>query len=302
VTVSADSRSVIRSTDRIALVTATAAATVLLALFGAERGADGAASADKGAHATGVLCLRKLPPPNAFATERKGSSGPFDEDTSETRARRMAGDQRLAVSVDRGADVIVDQKVGACIDGLALDVKHVVRSVRPGVSRQWGRFSFEPGQPVLELRYDPFYGNVHVDTPPWLAAKTAGISSCAACDLAPAARKKREVGSLVPEFARNARRERSEQSERWPKPATLTGPEPQMLELPKMEGLTILDHGQRRVPPDRWQIQAVIHNAQAAAALRARGIQVELGEAPTEQELKKDLPAPDAPATARPRP
>jgi hypothetical protein len=180
-------------------VSATAAATVLLALFAAE---GGAAGVNPGARATGVLCLRKLPPPGDFGTERNGSSGPFEEETSEMRARRMAGHPTLEVSVDRAADVIVDQKAGACIDGLALDEKHVVRSVRPGVSRQWGRFSFEPGQTVLELRYDPFYGNVHIDTPRWLAAKTVGVSSCAACDLAPPARKKRHAGSLVPDFAR----------------------------------------------------------------------------------------------------
>jgi hypothetical protein len=67
-----------------------------------------------------------------------------------------------------------------------------------------------------------------------------------------------------------------------------------MLELPQMEGITILDHGQRRVHPDLWQIQAVIRDTRAAAALRKRGIQVELGEEPTEQELRKDTSDPDA--------
>ena len=67
-----------------------------------------------------------------------------------------------------------------------------------------------------------------------------------------------------------------------------------MLELPQMEGVTILDHGQHRVHPDLWEIEAVIRDARAAAALRKRGIQVELGEEPTEQELKKDVPGPDA--------
>ena len=110
----------------------------------------------------------------------------------------MASHPKLEVSVDNGAAVIVDQKAGACIDKLALDGKHVVRSVRPGVSRQWGRFTFENGQAVLELRYDPFYGNVHVDTPPWLAAKTVGMAaSCDACALAPVARKKQDVGGLA---------------------------------------------------------------------------------------------------------
>jgi hypothetical protein len=183
-------------------VSAAAAAAILLALSGVARGAagaDGGAPANPGARATGVLCLRRLPPPIDFRDERKGNSGPLDQNSQEEAARKMATHPRLEVSVDNAAVVTVDQKAGACIDGLALDAKHVVRSIRPGVSRQWGRFTFEPGQPVLELRYDPFYGNVHVETPPWLAAKAAGMSSCAACALAPAARKKQEPGSLIPD-------------------------------------------------------------------------------------------------------
>jgi hypothetical protein len=213
----------------------------------------------------------------------------------EERARRMAGHPRLEVSVDRGAVVIVDQKQGACIDGLALDLKHVVRSVRPGVSQQWGRFSFERGQTVLSLHYDPFYGNVQINPPHWRMPTTEGAASCAVCASSSAATGKRngDVGGLAGHpLAPKGRRERSG---RWPKPATLTGPEPLMLELPRMEGVTILDHGQRRVPPDLWLIEAVVHNARAAAALRKRGIQVELGEDPTAEELKDDVPAPAAP-------
>ena len=67
-----------------------------------------------------------------------------------------------------------------------------------------------------------------------------------------------------------------------------------MLELPKMKGVTILDHGARPVPPDRWEIEVVIDNARAAAALRKRGVQIELGEEPTEQELREDVFGPDA--------
>ena len=52
--------------------------------------------------------------------------------------------------------------------------------------------------------------------------------------------------------------------------------------------------GTRRRAPDRWEIEVVIHNARAAAALRERGIQVELGEDPTEQELREDVFRPDA--------
>ena len=145
---------------RIARVRATGVAATLLVLAADARAADGGASGGPGAHATGVLCLRKLPAPIQFATEGKGGSGFHYEDTDETRAQRMAGPKQLEVSVDGGAIVIVDQKAGACIDGLALGVKHVVRSIRPGVSRQCGRFSFAPDQTILELRYDPFYGNV----------------------------------------------------------------------------------------------------------------------------------------------
>jgi len=244
----------------------------------------------EGAHATGVLCVRKLPPAIAFADERKRDCGPFDQNTPEESASRMAGHPRLEVSVDRGAAVIVDQKGGACVDGLALDAKHVVRATRPGVNQAWGRFSFEQGQTVVELRYDPFYANFHVDTPPWLAAKTAGMTSCDACALAPAARKKRDVGGLAGHPpAPDGRRERTG---RWPKPATLIGPEPLMVELPQMDGVSILDHGQHRVPPDLWHIEAVIRDARAAEAVRKRGIQVELGEDLTEEELRRDTPGP----------
>jgi len=240
-----------------------------------------------GGRATGVVCVRKLPPPIAFADERNGGSGPLDQNTPKEAARQVAGQPRLEVSIDRGATVTVDQKGGACIDGLALDGKHVVRANRPGVRELWGRFSFEQGQPVAELRYDPFYGTFHVDTPPWMAAKTAGMSSCDACALAPTPRKKRDVGGLAGHPP--APRAERARGDRWPKPATLTGTEPLMLELPRMEGVTILDHGQRRVHPDLWSIQAYVHNARAAEALRKRGIKVELGEDPTEEELKKDI-------------
>ena len=111
----------------------------------------------------------------------------------------MAAPKQLEVSVDRGVVVIVDQKAGACIDGLALDAKHVVRSVRPGVSRQWGRFSFEPGQTILELRYDPFYGNVHISPPIRPAATPVEAASCAVCATAFPVKKKQnlDVGGLA---------------------------------------------------------------------------------------------------------
>jgi hypothetical protein len=61
-----------------------------------------------------------------------------------------------------------------------------------------------------------------------------------------------------------------------------------------MPGVTISDHGERRVHPDLWSIEAVVHDARAAEALRKRGIRVELGENLTAEELKDDVPAPDA--------
>jgi hypothetical protein len=115
-----------------------------------------------------VLCLRKLPPPIDFATERKGSSGPGDLVFQDTRACQMATRPVLVVTVDDRAAVTVDQKNGGSVEGLALGVTHVVRASRPGVSRQAARFSFvtdgESGN-VLELHYDPFYGNIHVEPP-----------------------------------------------------------------------------------------------------------------------------------------
>jgi hypothetical protein len=84
----------------------------------------------------------------------------------------------MEVRIDGGATVVVDQKKGACIDGLALDGKHIMWT--PG---ETARFRFEPGQTVLELRYAPFYGHVHLETPPWLARKSAGMTTCDACAL-----------------------------------------------------------------------------------------------------------------------
>jgi hypothetical protein len=267
------------------------AAAVLLALAGDARGADGGASANTGAQATGVLCLRKLPATIHFRTERKGDSGIFEEETDEARARRMAGPLTLEVSVDNAAAVIVDQKAGACIDGLALHSKHVVRSIRPGVSRQWGRFTFERGETVLELRYDPFYGNVQITPPARPAA--AGVASCAVCPTAfPVKKRPVDVGGLAGQPPPPERRR--VRGDRWPKPATVTCSEPLTEELPRMEGVTILDHGQRPVPPDLWEIEVVVRDARAAAALRKRGFKVELGEDPTEKELKDDVSSPGA--------
>jgi hypothetical protein len=63
-----------------------------------------------------------------------------------------------------------------------------------------------------------------------------------------------------------------------------------MMELKKVDGITVLDHGQQRVPPDKWQLAVVIRDPRAAAALRARGVHVERGAYPTAAELKDDLP------------
>jgi hypothetical protein len=157
------------------------AAAILLALAGVARGADGGASADPGARATGVLCLRKLPPSGQFATAGKGSAIPEHyEDTPEARERRVSGHPQMEVRVDGVAPVIIDQKAGACIDGLALDVKHVVKSGPPGFGEA-ARFSFAPGQTVLELRYEPFYGHIQINPPSRRAAPPVGVASCAVC-------------------------------------------------------------------------------------------------------------------------
>src|SRR5262249_7509423 len=140
---------------------------------------------DTGTGPAGTLCLRKLPAPAAFGTERKGNSG-FDDyqDTENASTRRMAAPPQLVVIVDQRAPVIVDQKQGGCIEGLALDVTHDVRASRPGVSRQAARFSFprgDGGGDILELRYDPFYGAIHIDPSVKSAAATAGAAPCAVC-------------------------------------------------------------------------------------------------------------------------
>jgi hypothetical protein len=66
-----------------------------------------------------------------------------------------------------------------------------------------------------------------------------------------------------------------------------------------MRGISVQDHGQQRVHPDRWRIQVDIADPRAAAALRARGIKVELGEYPTAEELREDIGP--APSRAKPR-
>ena len=159
---------------------------------GAIGGSTGGGAVADGAPATttkGVLCLRRLPPPIAFGSEWKGSATWDYQDTPEAAARRMALRPRLLVSVDGGAETIVDQKRGGCIDRLALGVAHRVRASRPGVSRQAARFSFDDGAKVLELHYDPFYGNIHVGRPATsaararaaAAARTDAATSCASC-------------------------------------------------------------------------------------------------------------------------
>jgi hypothetical protein len=80
--------------------------------------------------------------------------------------------------------------------------------------------------------------------------------------------------------------------ERWPKPATVTATELQLEDLPKMRGITIYDHGQQRVDADRWEIEVLIADPRAAAALRKRGMRIELGDDPTEEDLREDVSSP----------
>jgi len=69
-----------------------------------------------------------------------------------------------------------------------------------------------------------------------------------------------------------------------------------------MRGITVYDHGQQRVHPDRWQIEVLIDDPRAAAALRKRGIRIELGDDPTEEELRDDVSSPGPnPARAKRR-
>jgi hypothetical protein len=87
--------------------------------------------------------------------------------------------------------------------------------------------------------------------------------------------------------------------ERWPRPAKATGTERQLEGVRLMPGIKVFDHGQERVPPDRWQIQLEIADPRAAAALRKRGVQLELGDYPTEEELREDLGPAPGPAKRR---
>ena len=89
--------------------------------------------------------------------------------------------------------------------------------------------------------------------------------------------------------------------ERWPKPAQVTGTREQLEGLPRMPGIQVHDHGQQRVHPDRWRIHVDIIDARAAAALRARGVEIKLGEYPTADELRKDAGLDPPPARAKRR-
>jgi hypothetical protein len=179
----------------------TAPPLVLLAFFSnaPARGADGGAPPSAGAGPTGVLCLRRLPAPIQFATEGKGSSWLDYEDSGEARARRMAERPKLAVTVDERPAVIVDQKRGGCVDGLALDGKHVARASRPGGRSQAAHFSFANGPGggnVLELRYEPLYGNVHIEPPRTRSASAILAATCAICPDASDGATERDLGRV----------------------------------------------------------------------------------------------------------
>jgi hypothetical protein len=68
-----------------------------------------------------------------------------------------------------------------------------------------------------------------------------------------------------------------------------------------MPGIKVFDHGQQRVDPDRWRVHVEIADPRAAAALRDRGIQVELGDYPRADELWEDVAPDPTPARAKRR-
>jgi hypothetical protein len=163
---------------------------LVLAFAAPNAGAGGpdASAAPSASTTTGVLCLRKLPGPVAFAQEGKGSSSLGAEAPRGGAAPRGAAPRarqrpRLSVRVDGGPTVSVDQRRGACVDGLARDRSHLVSVARDGRLLESARFDFvEEGRPTsaLELHYDPFYGHVHVER---LRRPRAGVTegSCAVC-------------------------------------------------------------------------------------------------------------------------
>jgi hypothetical protein len=154
----------------------------------------------------GVLCIDKLPGPDAWAERGKGSATPeaykrpdpfILESTGKAGGMREASPQRSAaalkerpvyfVSVDGGEWKEFTQSKGNCVPDLSIEQRHTIQVVdaqkQPVASF---RFRFEPGVTAKHVYYYSFYNSWIVDIVPKrrlekiLGSANAGIS-CAVC-------------------------------------------------------------------------------------------------------------------------
>jgi hypothetical protein len=116
---------------------------------------------------TGALCMARLPGPLAFASEGKGAATDSYDDSEAARRRRRQARHAFTVEVDGAKRVTIDQRRGACVDGLAYRGSHVAVLRRlDGSAVGSARFSFERrGVTELELRYEIFYTTVLIENP-----------------------------------------------------------------------------------------------------------------------------------------
>ena len=60
---------------------------------------------------------------------------------------------------------------------------------------------------------------------------------------------------------------------KWPKSGRVSGTEEQLLKLVKIPGVTVDDHGQRRLGPGRWQVTVNVSDQQGIEGLRRIGLE-----------------------------
>lgn len=116
----------------------------------------------------GTLCMAHLPGPLAFESEGKGASTVGYDDSEEARRRRRKARHSFVVEVDGAKRITVDQRRGACVDGLAYHGTHIAVLRRmDGSAVGSARFSFERrGVNELEVRYETFYAALLIEEPP----------------------------------------------------------------------------------------------------------------------------------------
>lgn len=152
----------------------------------------------------GVLCIDKLPGPDAWAERGLGSSTaaalskPFAWDSTgldtgkkspsnKSVAARLEERPVYFVSVDGGEWKEFSQARGNCVPDLSIEERHSIRIVdarkRPVASF---RFRFGPGATAMRVYYYSFYNSWIVDTVPKrriekIVGTAKALVSCAVC-------------------------------------------------------------------------------------------------------------------------